>query len=110
MKMRILLCLEMVAMLLSVSCTQMIRPVSEHIRERKLGPIPDGRLHETITRRARHIAWIVLRGPKASVVVDGRDGPEYDEIDMPFFGGGVQWLSCSWDGKRWAYKARRNEW
>lgn len=88
MKMRTLVRLEIAAILLSVSCTHMIRPASGQVQEQKLGPMPENRLHERITFRGRHIAWIIRHGPKACVVVDGQEGLEYDEIHVAHLYGG----------------------
>lgn len=109
MKMRMLVCLEMVAILLSVSCAHMIRPVSGQIQEQRLGPMPETRLHERITFRGRHIAWITRRDPKACVVVDGQEGSEYDEIHVARLSWGEQWLDYSLSGEHWAYWARRGD-
>ena len=113
MKMRMLIYLKMAAILLSVSCTHIIRPVSGQIQEQRLGPMSENRLHERITFSGRHIAWITRRGPKECVAVDGQEEPEYDEIHIAqLYGGwGKQWLDYSLSGEHRAYWARRgNNW
>ena len=104
--MRMFLNLGMAAAFFSVSCTHMIHSVQGQVREQMLGQVPDNRLHEQAITRCGHIGWIIRRGPKVSAVVDGREGPVYDEINVESYGGGMYWLDTSWYGEHWAYVAR----
>lgn len=117
----------------SLSCVQAQQAGSEmRVQEERLGTLPDDRLHERVTWHAKHIAWIMRRGAKSMVVVDGREGPEYDDIyvhiprtfvldtvedgkrvsrEIPIKPdeSDISWLSWSRDGKRVAYVARRGD-
>jgi len=114
----------------SLSCVQAQQAGSEmRVQEERLGTVPDDRLHERVTWHAKHIAWIMRRGAKSMVVVDGREGPEYDEIyvriprtfaldtvedgklvskEIPIKPdeSDISWLSWSRNGERLAYVAR----
>lgn len=119
MKLKMLIYLEMAGVFLMVCCVHTAQGATSRIREQRLGAIPEDRLHDTVTSRSRHRAWIIRRGPKMAAVVDAEQGPEYDEIAGTDGSGwldytfaeidGLGWLDYSGDGERWAYLARRGD-
>ncbi|HYM74830.1 MAG TPA: hypothetical protein VE377_02540 [Candidatus Dormibacteraeota bacterium] len=70
------------------------------LEETRLGPVDEQRIDTVISPDGKRIAYVALRDGKLLVVVDGREGPEYDAIDKgtPVF---------SSDGKRVAYTAQK---
>jgi Tol biopolymer transport system component len=72
------------------------------VRETSLGQTSGRKFVETpvISPDSRRLAYIEQRGPKQRLVVDGADGPEYDEVLVPVF---------SPDSSRIAYAARRGK-
>jgi Tol biopolymer transport system component len=92
--------------LLSVSgCAQRVREgegIRLLTREVSLGKIHPGIIVEslTVSPDGKHFAYVARRGGKWFVVVDGKEGKEYDEIGegTPIF---------SPDSKHFAYVARR---
>lgn len=78
---------------------------SEHLvsREKLLGKLPPETDMElfAIDPGFKHWAYVIKRGGKQLVVLDGEEGKEYDEIP------GHQRLEFSADGKHFAYIAKR---
>lgn len=114
---------------LSSSFVEGGQPVAKmQIQELRLGAVPADRLHERVTFRGGHIAWVLRHDAKSVVVVDGREGPQYDEILVPppqeipadlkpLLGKSpsqvdeelIHWLNWSPDDRRLAYVARRGD-
>jgi len=62
------------------------------------GPTFDGDIHEVVfSPDGNHVAYLVFRGSKRLVIVDGKAGPEYDKAERPAFcaGNRVAYPACS---------------
>ena len=74
------------------------------VSEESLGTVPTGiSVAATVTSRdGLHVAYVVHKGGKQLVIVDGRPGAKYDEISHDT-------LVFSPDGKRIAYLAKKDD-
>jgi hypothetical protein len=72
------------------------------VSEELLGSVPAGIMATVTSKDGLHVAYVVQKGDKQLVVVDGQPGPEYDRISegSPVF---------SRDGKRAAYVAQKGD-
>lgn len=62
------------------------------------GPTFDGDVREVVfSPDGKHVAYLVVRGSKRLVIVDGKAGPEYDKAERPAFcaGNRVAYPACS---------------
>ena len=88
---------------LALGCSSSAQHQSgNNIVEEHLGPWHHNQSFTVISQDGCHVAYAVARGNKWRAVVDGKEGPPYDEIDK-------RSLMFSPDGKRVAYLAKKGE-
>lgn len=89
------------AMCAGLSKTATAEPAAK-VTEQPLGKLPQGILAFKVSPDGRHLALVARKGNEFFIVVDGKAGPEHDNISkgLPVF---------SPDGKRIAYVANKGK-
>ncbi|MGD0515962.1 MAG: hypothetical protein ABSA26_00370 [Thermoguttaceae bacterium] len=70
----------LLAMTLTVAWGQTSQPEDNALLEEKLGAIPPTIVDVVFSKDGCHVAFVFERNKKSLVMVDGREGTEYEEI------------------------------